>query len=57
MQGTKITIHILFITVHALKIIKNEFYDTIHIFKNYFITVLLVFSFNNNKLNPNDPQK
>ena len=44
-------------TIHAFKNIKNWSHDTIHIFKNYFTTVLLVFSFNNNKLNPNDPQK
>ena len=45
----KITVHILFITVHsivhALKNIKNESYGTIYIFKNYFVTVLSVFSF------------
>ena len=29
--------------------------DTIYIFKNYFITIFLVFSFSNNKLNPNLP--
>ena len=48
-QGTKITIYLLFITVystvHILKNIKNESHDTIHTFKNYFVTVLLVFSF------------
>ena len=44
-QGTKITIHALFITVHALKNIKNGSHDTIHTFKNYFATVLSVFSF------------
>ena len=52
-QGTKITIHALFITVHALKNIKNGSHGTIYTFKNYFATVLSVFSFNNNKLNPN----
>ena len=35
--------------------IKNEFYNTIHTFKNYSTTVfsVLVFNFNNNKLNIN----
>ena len=47
------TIHALFITVHALKNIKNGPHDTIHAFKNYFVTVLSVFSFSNNKFNPN----
>ena len=42
-------------TVHALKNIKNRSHGTIHTFKNYFDTVLSVFSFNNNKLNPNGP--
>ena len=46
---TKITIHVLFITVHstvyALKNIKNGSHGTIHTFKNYFATVLSVFSF------------
>ena len=39
--------------------IKNGSRDTIHTFKNYFITVcsVLVFNFNNNKLNPNGPIK
>ena len=40
-------------TIHALKNIKNRSHGTIHIFKNYFATVLSIFSFNNNKLNPN----
>ena len=40
-------------TIHAFKNIKNGSYSTIHIFKNYFITVFSVFSFSNNKLNPN----
>ena len=52
-QGTKIIIHALFITVHALKNIKNGSHGTIYTFKNYFATVLSVFSFSNNKLNPN----
>ena len=65
-QGTKITVYILFInvhsTVHELKNIKNGSHGTIHTFKNYFVTVLLifsfqflVFSFSNNKFNPNKP--
>ena len=36
---------ILFIIVHTLKNIKNKSNDTIHTFKNYFITILSVFSF------------
>ena len=47
--GEKITVHALFITVHstvhALKNIKNGSHGIIHTFKNYFATVLLVFSF------------
>ena len=42
-------------TVHALKNIKNESYGIIYTFKNYFAIVLLVFSFSNNKFNPNGP--
>ena len=42
-------------TVHVLKNIKNGSHSTIYIFKNYFATVFSVFSFNNNKLNPNRP--
>ena len=38
------------------KNIKNGSRDTIHIFKNYFVTVFLVFSFNKNKLYPNGRQ-
>ena len=40
-------------TVHVLKNIKNGSYDTIHIFKNDFVIVFSVFSFNNNKFNLN----
>ena len=36
---------LLFITVQALKNIKNGSHGTIHVFKNYFATVLSVFSF------------
>ena len=50
---TWVTVHALFITVHILKNIKNGSHVTIHTFKNYFATELSVFSFNNNKLNPN----
>ena len=39
------TVAALFITVHALKNIKNGSHDTIYTFKNYFATVLSVFSF------------
>ena len=42
-------------TVHTLKNIKNGSHNTIHIFKNYFATVFSVFSFSNNKFNPNGP--
>ena len=59
MQKTKITIYVLFITVHstvhALKSIKNESHDTIYTFENYFVTVFSIFSFSNNKFNPNGP--
>ena len=51
--GTTSNVVALFITVHVLKNIKNGFHDTIHTFKNYFATVLSVFSFSNNKFNPN----
>ena len=54
------TVAVLFIycsnTVHALKNIKNGSHDTFHTFKNYFATVFSVFSFSNNKLNPNGPR-
>ena len=32
-----------------------ESQDTIHTFKNYFATIFSVFSFSNNKFNPNGP--
>ena len=54
-QGTTSTIAALFITVHALKNIKNRSHDTIHTFKNYFATVLSVVSFSNNNFNLNGP--
>ena len=37
-------IHCIY-TVHVLKNIKNESHDTIYTFKNYFITMFSVFSF------------
>ena len=37
------------------KNIKNGSYGTIHTFKNYFGTMFLVFSFQQNKLYPNEP--
>ena len=52
--------HTLFIycayTVHAFKNIKNWSHGTIHTFKNYFAIVFSVFSFSNNKFNPNKPK-
>ena len=36
---------------------KNGSHGTIHTFKNYFVIVFLVFSFSNNKFNPNGPYK
>ena len=39
------TVHHYLRTVHTLKNIKNGSHDTIHVFKNYFAIVLLVFSF------------
>ena len=44
-------------TVHVFKNIKNESHDTIHTFKNYFAIVFSVFSFSNNKFNPNRQRK
>ena len=56
-QGTIITIAILFMycssIVNVFKNIKNMSHDIIHTFKNYFVTVFSIFSFNNNKFNPN----
>ena len=53
------TVYVLFMhciyTVHILKNIKNRSHGIIYIFKNYFTTVFLVFSFSNNKFNPNGP--
>ena len=53
------TVAILFMhcnsTVHAFKNIKNRFHGTIHTFKSYFATVFSIFSFSNNKFNPNGP--
>ena len=60
---TKCNIYALFI--HCLwdpqllyfekKKIKNGSHDIIHTFKNYFVTVFSVFSFQQNKLYPNGP--
>ena len=44
MNSNFIWVHCL-CTVHVLKNIKNESHGTIHTFKNYFATVLSVFSF------------
>ena len=41
------------ILLYKKKNIVEKFHDPIHIFKNYFITVFLIFSFNNNKFNLN----
>ena len=41
--------------IQKTKKIKNESHGTIHIFKNYFVTVFSVFSFSKNKLYPNGP--
>ena len=51
------TVHVLFMgpTSTLLKKIKNESHNTIHTFKNYFVIVFSVFSFSNNKFNPNGP--
>ena len=40
-------------TVHVFKNIINRSHGIIYTFKNYFATVFLVFSFSNNKFNPN----
>ena len=50
-----VTVHHCSSTVHTLKNIKNGSHNTIYTFKNYFTTVFLVFSFSNNKFNPNRP--
>ena len=52
---TIFTVHHCSSTVHTLKNIKNWSHGTIHTFKNYFATVFSVFSFSNNKFNPNRP--
>ena len=52
------TVHALFmglITTLFKKNIKNGTHSIIHTFKNYFVTVFSVFSFNKNKLYPNRP--
>ena len=52
-QGTKNTVYALFI--HCSRTVHGS-HDTIHIFKNYFATIFLVFNFNKNKLYPNGPR-
>ena len=52
------TVHALFMgltTILFKKKIKNGTHSIIHTFKNYFVTVFSVFSFNKNKLYPNGP--
>ena len=49
------TVHILQQHCSRIKNIKNGSHGTFHTFKNYFATVFSVFSFSNNKLNPNGP--
>ena len=59
----KVTVHVLFIYCSQnpqlfyseKKYIKNKSHDTIQPFKSYFVTVLSVFSFQQNKLYPNGP--
>ena len=43
-------------TVHVLKNIKNRSHNTIYVFKNYFTTVLSIFSFRNNKFTSKEPK-
>ena len=52
-----VTVHYCSSTIYTLKNIKNGSHDTFHTFKNYFVTVFSVFSFSNNKLNPNEPYR
>ena len=47
------TVHVLQQYCSHIKNIKNGSHGTFHIFKNYFATVFSVFSFSNNKFNPN----
>ena len=50
--------HYLYTVWHCLQVkknIKNRSHDTIYIFKNNFATVFSIFSFSNNKFNPNGP--
>ena len=59
LEETKFAVHALFmgLTVTLLKKnIKNGSHGTIHIFKNYFVTVFSVFSFSKNKLYLNEPE-
>ena len=41
--------------LYSEKKIKNWSHDTIHTFKNYFVTIFSVFSFSKNKFNTNGP--
>ena len=50
--GNKNTIHALF--MYYSRIVYGS-HDTIHTFKNYFVTVFSVFSFSKNKFNLNRP--
>ena len=61
-QETKYTVHAPFTycswdpqPLYAEKIFKNGSHGTIHTFKNYFVTVFLIFSFQQNNLYPNEP--
>ena len=55
-RGQKNIVYTLFTncscTVYSVNIHRSH--DTIHTFKNYFATVFSVFSFSNNKFNPNE---
>ena len=66
LRETNVTVHALFCyclctvhncssTIHTLKNIKKGSHGTIYTFKNYFATVFSIFSFSNNKFNPNGP--
>ena len=52
--GNKNTIHALF--MYCSRTVYGS-HDTIHTFKNYFVTVFSVFNFSKNKFNPNGPIK
>ena len=46
----KNSVHALF--MHCSRTVHGS-YNTIHTFKNYFVTVFSIFNFNKNKFNPN----